>query len=221
MLSAFVAGALAGADRTAFGQTLLAHPLVAAALAGWWVGDPLAGLWLGIVLHFWSCPQVPVGESRLRDWTSVAVALPFALGPAAPAEHWGLGLLFGSVSGFSGGVAVEAVRRVAGRAVERIRPRILTGDLRGVERLHLGLGALEALRGGVVVLVTVALLQALVESVAPRLAPPERAALAVAWRLAPLAGLPLVFRFHADLGGRRWVGLGCCLGALVLWGVRG
>jgi len=42
MIAALALGGIAGIDRTAFAQTMFAHPVVCGTLAGWiaaWVGD--------------------------------------------------------------------------------------------------------------------------------------------------------------------------------------
>ena len=48
MIGLVALGSLAGLDRTAFGQTMLAEPLVASVLAGLLVGDPATGLAIAV-----------------------------------------------------------------------------------------------------------------------------------------------------------------------------
>ncbi len=218
MIAATALGAVAGLDRTAFGQTGLANPFVAACLSAWIAGAPVQGVWLGVALLLLSAPRIPVGERRIRDWTSAAVAAPWWAGPDAGAERWALALLLSIALAHLGGRVVDASRGLVDRWVESWReggrPR------QGATPLHLRCTALQALRGAVVVGVAVPSGSLLLDGVAVRLPAAETAALARLWELAPIALLPLLWRFHGDLGRARqqWPGLvlGLVLGSVVL-----
>ncbi|WP_305046560.1 PTS sugar transporter subunit IIC [Geoalkalibacter sp.] len=77
-LSIFLIGALAGLllglDRTAFGQFMLARPVVAGPLTGWLIGDPLVGLQVGALVELLWLGRLPVGAAIPPDDTQVAVA---------------------------------------------------------------------------------------------------------------------------------------------------
>lgn len=218
MIAATALGAVAGLDRTAFGQTGLANPFVAACLSAWIAGAPVEGVWLGVALLLLSAPRIPVGERRIRDWTSAAVAAPWWAGPDAGAERWALALLLSIALAYLGGRAVDATRGLVGRWVEVWheggRPR------QRATSLHLRCTALQALRGAVVVGVAVPVGSVLLDGITTRLPAAEATALARLWELAPIALLPLLWRFHGDLGRARqqWPALvlGLVLGSIVL-----
>jgi PTS system mannose-specific IIC component len=69
-------GALAvllGLDRVAVVQCLISRPLVAAPLAGWLLGVPLAGLEVGMLLELLWLGRLPVGTVIPPDDTQVAI----------------------------------------------------------------------------------------------------------------------------------------------------
>jgi PTS system mannose-specific IIC component len=64
---------LLGLDRTAFLQSMVSRPLVAAPLTGWLLGIPLAGLEVGMLLELLWLGQLPVGTVIPPDDTQVAI----------------------------------------------------------------------------------------------------------------------------------------------------
>ena len=214
MTPAVLLGALAGGDRTAFGQTLLAHPAIAAALAGWAAGAPAEGVWLGVALTGLSTAQIPVGETRLRDWTSAAVAAPF-LAVGGDTWRWGAALLLSFGVAWIGGRAIGLVREVSRRRVAAAKDLAEEGNLEGLERLHGMLTVLHFVRGGVVVAAAVGLGRILLDAWAP--SPPEARLLESTWAVAPLAGVPILLRFQLGLASPRWLAAGVVAGAAVGW----
>lgn len=60
-------------DGTSVGQFMVSRPLVAATLAGAVVGDPLAGLAVGVVLELFHLAVLPVGAARYPEGGPAAV----------------------------------------------------------------------------------------------------------------------------------------------------
>jgi mannose/fructose/N-acetylgalactosamine-specific phosphotransferase system component IIC len=60
-------------DGTSVGQFMVSRPLVAATLAGWVVGHPLAGLTVGVVLELFHLAVLPVGAARYPEGGPAAV----------------------------------------------------------------------------------------------------------------------------------------------------
>jgi mannose/fructose/N-acetylgalactosamine-specific phosphotransferase system component IIC len=60
-------------DGTSVGQFMVSRPLVAATLAGWIVGDPVAGLAAGVVLELFHLAVLPVGAARYPEGGPAAV----------------------------------------------------------------------------------------------------------------------------------------------------
>lgn len=220
LLLVTVLGALCGLDRTAFGQTLLAHPVVAASLAGALVGQAGAGVFAGIVMLGLSAAVVPVGERSLRDWTSAAVVLGGLLGVGDDPALRGSFLLFATGWAVVGGSWIRGVRAWTAGRVQRLRARSEADPLRGLERFHLVNGGAHAVRGALTVFVGTAFASTLLPRLVGVLAPPEREALALLWKVAPLVGLPLLLRFHLGWVRPGWVWTGLAVGAVLAWGLR-
>lgn len=88
VLSAATVGGLIGLDRTAVGQFMFSQPIVAGPIAGWVLGDPLAGLIIGGMLELIWVLDAPVGTFVPADSTLAAVAATAiaVLGGGAPAS---------------------------------------------------------------------------------------------------------------------------------------
>lgn len=224
MIAAVVVGALAAVDRTAFGQTFLAHPVVVGSLSAALAGHSVDGARAAVVLALASIARVPVGEQHVRDWTTAAVVLPWWIGPQPEPGRWGAALLLSLAVVLIGGRAIEALRSLNARAIERWRCAPGAGRGEGAVRLHLGLASLHLLRGAIVVAVAVPVGRLCLDGVWTVLPAAETRALEWFWMLAPFALLPLLWRFQSGLGpGRgRWVALGVgLLGTALVLGTTG
>lgn len=194
-------GGLAGVDRTAFGQTMLAHPVVCGTLAGWVSGDPAHGLRAGIVLGMLAARRSPIGGAGpIRDWTSAAIVIPFALGSGAAGWQWGLGLVFAVAVALGGGWAIQAVRAVAARREPAVLEAAGAGALGPLERHHLTLLGLHFLRGALVVALAAPLLARLAYGL--RWSGPEQSASALIWGFAPVSGAAVLLLAHLRHSGR-------------------
>lgn len=74
LLLLILLGGWTALDATGYGQFMISRPLVASALAGWIVGDPMAGAALGLVLEAFQLTVLPVGASRYPEPGPAAVA---------------------------------------------------------------------------------------------------------------------------------------------------
>lgn len=152
MIGAILLGALTGADRTAWGQSFLALPVVAALASGWWAGaDPLATSWYALALTTlgWRA-LLPVGEARARDLALAAVLGPAVAGPAATPAQWGAVLVLGLLAAELGGLAITATREFTRRALPdpANTPAGALPGPGGIEARQWGFAGLHALRGG-------------------------------------------------------------------------
>ncbi len=66
-------GGLLGLDVVCFPQIMISRPLVAATLAGVFVGDAATGLLVGATLELIALATLPFGASRYPEWGSSAV----------------------------------------------------------------------------------------------------------------------------------------------------
>ena len=224
MIGAVVVGALAAADRTAFGQTFLAHPVVVGSLSAALAGHPADGARAAVVLALASIARVPVGEQHVRDWTTAAVVVPWWIGPQPEPARWGAALLLSLIVVLAGGRTIEALRGLNARAIERWRRTPGAGRARAAAGLHLGLASLHLLRGALGVAVAVPIGTAILDTVLGRLPAAEVRALEWFWVLAPFGLLPLLWRFQSGLapGRGRWVAFGVgLLGTALILGTTG
>jgi PTS system mannose-specific IIC component len=217
MLAAAGLGALAAVDRTAFAQTMLAHPVVCGGLAGWIAGDPVSGLRLGIVYGMFASRRAPIGgEGPVIDWSSAAVAVPFALGPSAAGWQWGLGLGSGVLVALLGGHLIRFVRRLAAANEPALEEAAREGDLGRIERFHLGFLGLHLLRGAVLTLLAAFAISGLAFDL--RWSGPEQSAAAMIWGFSPLVAAVVLLDAHRRHAGWRPVSFGiAAAGAVLLW----
>lgn len=201
MIAPALLSALAGLDRTAFAQSFLAHPLVCATIAGTIAGDPQAGLWTGLCLTVFSAEHIPVGESRIRDWSSVAVAAAFAVAHRDEATQ-GLVLVCAALCALPAGRAIRGVRALMLRMRDAVDDESLARRPGLILRMQLAGLSLHLLRGALVGTLIYSLLRFLASSV--RLEGTLAEGLGLFWQLAAVAGLPVLFRVHvrARLRGR-------------------
>ena len=160
-------GALLGLDVVSFPQAMVSRPIVAATLAGSFVGNPPAGLLIGVVLEMIALDTLPFGASRYPEWGSAAVvggalfaAQPAGMPGALPASTLAA-LLTASISGWS---MVVLRRTIAGR-LERSRDRIEDGSRDALLSLHLSGMSLDLLRGGLVTLIAMMIFGSLVRAI--------------------------------------------------------
>jgi mannose/fructose/N-acetylgalactosamine-specific phosphotransferase system component IIC len=160
-------GALLGLDVVSFPQAMISRPIVAATVAGAFLGEPERGLLIGVVLELIALDTLPFGASRYPEWGSAAV-VGGALYAAQPAGLYGAlpaatlaALLTASISGWS---MVVLRRSIAGK-LTRSRDRIEEGSREALLSLHLTGMSLDLLRGAAVTLVSMVVFSPLVRAI--------------------------------------------------------
>jgi PTS system mannose-specific IIC component len=160
-------GALLGLDVVSFPQAMVSRPIVAATLAGSFVGNPPAGLLIGVVLEMIALDTLPFGASRYPEWGSAAVvggalfaAQPAGMPGALPASMLAA-LLTASISGWS----MVVLRRIIAARLERTRDRIEDGSRHALLSLHLLGMSMDLLRAGLVTLVAMMIFGSLVSAI--------------------------------------------------------
>lgn len=145
-------GALLGLDVVSFPQAMVSRPIVAATLAGAFIGHPPAGLLIGVVLELIALDTLPFGASRYPEWGSAGVvggalfaAQPAGMPGALPASMLAA-LLTASVSGWS----MVILRRIIATRLERTRDSIEAGSRDALLGLHLSGMTMDLLRGALV-----------------------------------------------------------------------
>ena len=145
-------GALLGLDVVSFPQAMVSRPIVAATLAGTFIGHPPAGLLIGVVLELIALDTLPFGASRYPEWGSAGVvggalfaAQPPGMPGALPASLLAA-LLTASISGWS----MVVLRRIIANRLEHTRDSIEAGSRNALIGLHLSGMSMDLLRGAIV-----------------------------------------------------------------------
>jgi mannose/fructose/N-acetylgalactosamine-specific phosphotransferase system component IIC len=105
-------GGVIGLDVVCFPQMMYSRPLVAATVAGAFVGDATRGLLVGVVLELIAIATLPFGASRYPEWGSAAV-VGGALAATLPMERAGtvtLGVLAALATAWVGGLTLVRLR---------------------------------------------------------------------------------------------------------------
>lgn len=128
-------GALLTLDGVTVGQFMVSRPLVAAALAGLVLGDPMSGLLVGAILEGFLLVAVPSGGGRFPEPGHASVVAAAAAVEVGGGAGIALGVALGLVLGWFGAVTQTAQRELNGRWVpdpadSRVTPeRVVRGHL--------------------------------------------------------------------------------------------
>lgn len=144
-------GGVLALDGTSVGQFMLSRPLVAGALTGWLLGDPVMGLAIGAILEAYLLVSFPSGGARFPEGATATVV---AVASTTAGDVLGalpLGVAVGLVWGQVGGLTVSVLRRLNGRLV----PEPDGPHPQSLAAAHLGAIALDATRGALLTLVGV------------------------------------------------------------------
>lgn len=160
-------GAVLGLDVVSFPQAMVSRPIVAATLAGAFIGHAEAGLLIGVVLELIALDTLPFGASRYPEWGSAAVvggalfaAQPPGMPGALPASLLAA-LLTASISGWS----MVVLRRFIATRLERTRDSIETGSRNALLSLHLSGMTMDLLRGALVTTLGMMVFSSLVRAI--------------------------------------------------------
>jgi len=110
-------GGLLGLDATAVGQFMVSRPLVAGAITGWALGNPVLGVAVGGMLELYLLVSFPTGGARFPEGSTATVV---AVAAATPFDGVGalpLAVAVGLAWGQLGGVTIGVQRHVNSRLV--------------------------------------------------------------------------------------------------------
>ncbi|MFL5500519.1 MAG: PTS sugar transporter subunit IIC [Gemmatimonadaceae bacterium] len=160
-------GALLGLDVVSFPQAMISRPIVAATLAGGFIGNPQSGLLIGVVLEMIALDTLPFGASRYPEWGSAGVvggslfAAQSASMPGALPASLLAALLTASISGWS----MVVLRRTIAVRLERVRDRLEEGSRDALHSFHLMGMSLDLLRGLLVTIVAMLVFAPIVRAI--------------------------------------------------------
>jgi mannose/fructose/N-acetylgalactosamine-specific phosphotransferase system component IIC len=146
-------------DDTAFAQTWLSLPAPAGLLTGMVLGEPLAGLAVGVLCQCIMLGNLPVGVSIALDPVTAVVGVtagaifagwaPASLLAAGGAARWGWLLVAASLASLAGYGVIAGERRLHLAWMQAGARTLRDGKVARVERLHARCLAVTALRGAV------------------------------------------------------------------------
>lgn len=142
-------GAVLGMDVVTFPQAMISRPIVAATLAGAFVGNAPAGLVIGAVLELLALEMLPFGASRYPEWGSASVVggSLYASTFGSPAGALAVALLAALATALVSGKSMVWLRRLNASQAARKRPALDRGSGKAVTGLQLfGLSA-DLVRG--------------------------------------------------------------------------
>ena len=160
-------GALLGLDVVSFPQVMVSRPIVAATVAGAFIGNPPGGLLIGVVLEMIALDTLPFGAARYPEWGSAGVvggalfaAQPAGLPGALPASVLAA-LLTASISGWS----MVVLRRLIAARLERSRDQLEEGSRDALMSFHLSGMSMDLLRGALVTTIAMLIFAPLVKAI--------------------------------------------------------
>jgi len=153
-------GAIVGLDVVCFPQMMFSRPLVAATLAGAFVGDATRGLVVGVVLELIAIATLPFGASRYPEWGSAAVvggAIAATLDPGR-AGTVTIGVLGALATAWAGGWTLVKLRQWNAYLARRRRPALDAGSRGAVIGLQLAGLTSDLVRAAILTAVAYAVL---------------------------------------------------------------
>ncbi len=145
-------GGLFGLDVVSFPQIMISRPIVAATAAGAFIGNPPAGLLIGVVLEMIALDTLPFGAARYPEWGSAGVvggalfaSQPAGMPGALPASVLAA-LLTASISGWS----MVVLRRLIASRLEHLRDQLEEGSRYALVSFHLSGMTMDLLRAALV-----------------------------------------------------------------------
>jgi mannose/fructose/N-acetylgalactosamine-specific phosphotransferase system component IIC len=139
LLPVALLGAVFGLDVVCFPQMMYSRPLVAATVAGAFVGDAMTGILVGATLELIALATLPFGASRYPEWGSAAV-VGGAIAAALETQRGGaitIGVLAGLATAWVGGWTMVKLRLWNAWLARRRRPAIDAGSRGAVIGLQL------------------------------------------------------------------------------------
>jgi mannose/fructose/N-acetylgalactosamine-specific phosphotransferase system component IIC len=146
-------GTLVGLDLVSVAQSMIARPFVAGGVAGFLLGDPMAGLRAGVLLELFALDVLPVGAARYPDYGPATLASAALLAGAPWELSLGLAGTVGLLVSVLGGWSLQQLRRLNAEAVQRHAAALAAGESSAIRRLQYAGIARDALRSALLTLI--------------------------------------------------------------------
>jgi Phosphotransferase system, mannose/fructose/N-acetylgalactosamine-specific component IIC len=214
-----VLGGVLGLDVVCFPQMMFSRPLVAATVAGAFVGDPARGILVGVAMELIALATLPFGASRYPEWGSAAVVAG-AIAGKLPLHHPGVltvALLAGLLTAYVGGWTLVKLRQWNAWLARRHRPALDAGARGTVIGLQLAGLTADLVRAAVVAGVMYALLFPLGRLSLERWTFTDSLSRAVVVSLASAVAASAAWTiFHSARHARIWFAGGLAVGLLLM-----
>ncbi|HEY0996509.1 MAG TPA: PTS sugar transporter subunit IIC [Gemmatimonadaceae bacterium] len=211
-------GGLLGLDVVSFPQAMISRPLVAATLAGAFLGDPLGGLLAGATLEFFALETLPFGASRYPEWGSASVvggAL-FVAEPTHPPGSLVMAVLGALATTFVGGWTMVKLRQANARWARDQREALEAGSRGAVMGLQLRGMTADFARGALLTGIALAALGPLSHRVVALWSVDARYSRAIVVGVAASVALGAIWKLVHAIPGARWLFAGGLAIALAL-----
>ena len=212
-------GGFLGMDVVTFPQAMISRPIVAATVAGAFVGNATAGLVMGAVLELLALEMLPFGASRYPEWGSASVvggAL-FAVQPGSPAGALAASLFAALVTAMLSGRSMVWLRRLNASLATREHDALESGSGKAVTSLQLfGLTA-DLVRGFTVTFVAMLIFSPLIRSIVASWGTDSRYSRAIVVAIVAAVSAGAIWKiFHLVPRARLLFIAGLAIGAYVL-----
>ncbi len=212
-------GAFLGMDVVTFPQAMVSRPIVAATLAGAFIGNAPAGLIMGAVLELLALEMLPFGASRYPEWGSASV-VGGALYGAQHGDPPGAlaACLFAALStALLSGKSMVWLRRLNAAKATQYRTELDEGSIRAVTGLQLFGLTSDLVRGFLVTILAMSVFSPLTDLIVSRWrTDPEISRGVVIVMVAAVSAGAIWKIFHNVAGARVLFLTGLALGALIL-----
>lgn len=212
-------GGLLGLDVVCFPQMMISRPLVAATIAGAFVGDATTGILVGATLELIALATLPFGASRYPEWGSAAV-VGGAIAATLHMDRAGaltIGVLAGLATAWVGGWTLVTLRQFNAWLARRQRPALDAGSRGAVAGLQIAGLTADFVRAATLTAVSYLLLFPVSEATLGVWSFGDRTSRAVVMGLAiAVAASAAWTNFHSARGARWCFAAGLAVGLLVL-----
>jgi mannose/fructose/N-acetylgalactosamine-specific phosphotransferase system component IIC len=213
-------GGVLGLDVVCFPQMMYSRPLVAATVAGAFVGDAMTGVIVGATLELIALATLPFGASRYPEWGSAAV-VGGAIAAALHTERAGaltIGVLAGLATAWIGGMTLVRLRQFNAWLARRKRPALDAGSRGAVIGLQLAGLTADFIRAALLTAVTYGLLFPVSLAVLGVWSFGDHTSRAVVMTLATAVAASAAWTiFHSARGARWYFAGGLAIGLLLVF----
>lgn len=213
-------GGVLGLDVVCFPQMMYSRPLVAATVAGAFVGDAMTGILVGAVLELIAIATLPFGASRYPEWGSAAV-VGGAIAAALHTERAGaltIGVLAALATAWIGGMTLVRLRQFNAWLARRKRPALDAGSRGAVIGLQLAGLTADFIRAALLTAVTYGLLFPVSNATIGVWSFGDHASRAVVMTLATAVAASAAWTiFHSARGARWYFAGGLAIGLALLF----